>query len=234
MRRDSGSIKVWDLPLRLFHWILAAAITVAFLSAEEGSPLSAWHIPAGWTVAVLLAFRLIWGFVGGEHARFRDFIRPSRIGRHISDLVRGRREAPLGHNPLGGLAVLGLLGLAGAAVATGIGLERSERFEEVHEMLAYMLLAMIALHVAAVLLMSAVTRENLVRAMLTGRKRLDLHPGARDAVPPKIAASAAALAVIGLSAYGALLMDSAAFTPHAHEEGGTESPGAEEEAEDLE
>jgi hypothetical protein len=73
------TFRVWDAPLRLFHWVLVAAIAVAFLSSEEDSPIAAWHMTAGWISAVLLVFRLVWGFVGGEHARFADFLRPSGL-----------------------------------------------------------------------------------------------------------------------------------------------------------
>ena len=83
MTADSTRVKVWDLPLRLFHWLLVAAIAIAFLSAEEGSPLNQWHVLAGWVAGVLILFRLAWGFVGGEHSRFSDFIRPSRIAHHL-------------------------------------------------------------------------------------------------------------------------------------------------------
>jgi cytochrome b len=70
-------IRVWDLPLRLFHWFLVAAIALAFLSSEEGSPLSDWHIASGWIAMVLIVFRIFWGLVGGEHSRWSDFVRPS-------------------------------------------------------------------------------------------------------------------------------------------------------------
>ena len=69
-------IKIWDQGVRLFQWLLVAAIAVAFLASEEGSALSLWHVPAGWVAAILIAFRLVWGFVGGEHARFVNLIRP--------------------------------------------------------------------------------------------------------------------------------------------------------------
>ena len=76
-------VRVWDLPLRLFHWALVVSIAVALLSYEEESPLGQWHMLSGWIVMVLLVFRVVWGFVGGEHSRFIDLLRPSRIGQHI-------------------------------------------------------------------------------------------------------------------------------------------------------
>ena len=112
-------IKTWDWGVRLFHWLLVAAIAVAFLSSEEGSALSAWHVPAGWVAAILIVFRLVWGLVGGEHARFANLIRPSRMVGHVRGLFAGRVHASLGHNPLGGIAVLVLLALVAATAVTG-------------------------------------------------------------------------------------------------------------------
>lgn len=77
------TVKVWDPGVRIFHWLLVISIAVAFLSSEEEGALAPWHIPAGWVAAVLIVFRLIWGLVGGEHARFANFIRPSKIAAHL-------------------------------------------------------------------------------------------------------------------------------------------------------
>lgn len=203
-------IRVWDLPLRAFHWLLVIAIAVAFLSSEEGSALNHWHVLSGWVVAVLLVFRLVWGFVGGEHSRFSDFIRPCRIGDHVSGLLRGRREAALGHNPLGAVAVAFLLGLTGVTVWTGaFGGEASE---DLHEVVAWTLLAMVGLHIAAVIVMSLFERENLARAMVTGKKSAERHPDAADAKPPSAIGLLLALAVIAGSAYAILRYDPQAFT----------------------
>jgi cytochrome b len=105
-------IRVWDLPLRLFHWLLVAAITVAFLSSEEGSPLSDWHVASGWFAAVLIVFHIFWGLAGGEHSRWSDFVRPSYLATHFRELARFRPAPTLGHNPLGAVSVLVLLPLA--------------------------------------------------------------------------------------------------------------------------
>jgi len=85
-------IHVWDLPVRLFHWLLVATSLAAFLSSEEDSALALWHVPTGWVAAVLIAFRLAWGFVGGEHARFADFLKPDRIAHHLGSLFSGKPE----------------------------------------------------------------------------------------------------------------------------------------------
>ena len=209
------SIKTWDWGVRLFHWLLVAATAVAFLSSEEGSALSPWHVPAGWVAAVLIAFRLVWGFVGGEHARFVNLIRPSRMAGHVRGLFAGRVHASLGHNPLGGIAVLVLLALVAATTFTGI-----RGGEGGHEAIAYILLAMIALHVVAVVAMSFLTRDNLVGAMITGRKKTTHFPNARDAAPPARVAVPLAVLVVAGSTYAATRIDPQAFTPGAHGEAG--------------
>ena len=208
-------IMVWDLPLRLFHWALVISIAVAFLSSEEDSPLSQWHMLSGWIVAVLLVFRVVWGFVGGEHSRFADFLRPSRIGHHVSGLLGGAKEASLGHNPIGALAIVVLLGLSAATVGTGAF--GGESAEDLHETLAWVLLGMVGIHVAAVVVMSFLERENLPLAMITGTKSSRGHPGAVDARRPGgIALLLAAVAAAG-AVYVILQYDPQAFTPRSTE-----------------
>ena len=218
---EAAGVRVWDLPLRLFHWLLVAAVAVAFVSAEEDSILRGWHVTAGWIAALLIGFRLVWGFIGGEHARFASFVRPSRLRAHLATLVAGRPEASLGHNPLGAIATLVLLITVAAVVATGTMLiGGGGGGEDLHEGLANALLALIGLHVAAVLMMSVLSRENLVRAMVTGRKPRARHPGAVDGRPaPGLALPVAALAIAG-GGYGILQFDPLAMTPGAHSEAG--------------
>jgi cytochrome b len=216
------SIKVWDLPVRLFHWLLVAAIAVAFVSADDDSPLSGVHMAAGWVAAVLIAFRLVWGFVGGEHARFADFLKLGQIGHHLSGLLSLRPAATTGHNPLGGVAVVAMLATVGGVVYSGAAVSGGEDF---HEALAYLLVGLIALHVAAVVLMSLLTRENLVRAFVTGRKTAALHPGARDArAPSPIAVPVGAIA-IAAAAYGITQLDPTAFAPGARAHGEASEAG---------
>ena len=210
MNAPAKRLKVWDWPLRLFHWLLVVAIAVAFLSSEEDSVLNQWHVLSGWVVAVFIVFRLAWGFIGGEHSRFSDFIRPSRIAHHISGLVRGQSEPSLGHNPLGAVAVVILLALT--AVTVWSGAFGGEAAEELHEVIAWVLLAMVGLHVLAVLLMSMLERENLVRAMITGDKPAARHPGAVDANAPRPVALVVAGALIAATAYLILQYDGGAFT----------------------
>lgn len=207
---EAKSIKVWDWPLRLFHWTLVIVIAVAFLSAEEDSALNQWHVMAGWLAAILVTFRIAWGFIGGEHSRFSDFVRPSRIADHISGIARGRKEPTLGHNPLGGIAVLLLLALTAVTVWTGAF--GGESAEDLHELVGWTLLAMVALHVVAVVIMSLLERENLIRAMVTGRKPEAGHPGASDARNPGALALLIAVIVVLGTAYAIRRYDPQAFT----------------------
>ena len=205
----SVKVRVWDLPLRLFHWVLVTAVAIAFLSSEEDSVLNQWHVLAGWIAGTLIVFRLVWGFVGGEHSRFADFIRPSRVGEHITGLFKGHVKATLGHNPLGGISVVILLALTGVSVWTGaFGGKAAVDF---HELVAWTLLAFVGLHIAAVVIMSFLERESLIRAMITGKKQAARHPGARDARRPSLLGIVAAAVVFAGTIYAVLQYDPEAF-----------------------
>lgn len=200
-------LRVWDVPLRLFHWLLVVAIALALLSAEEGSPLNDWHILSGWVAGLLVLFRLVWGIFGGEHSRFANFVKPSALGHHVRELLGGRAEPTIGHNALGALSVLLLLAMVIATVWTGAVLA-----EELHELLGWTLLALVVVHVLAVLLMSRLTHENLVRAMADGTKPADRHPGSVDARAPGAFAYLAAAIAIGAGIWAVISFDPQAFT----------------------
>lgn len=172
MVAGEASVRVWDPLVRLFHWSLVAAFATAFLS-EEGERL---HEVAGYVVLGLLAFRLVWGLIGPAHARFKDFVpSPARLWAYLRSLVRGRPERYLGHNPAGAVMILCLLGTVFIAAGSG-WLMTTDRFwgtkwvEELHEVSAWLALALVGVHVAGVVVSSLLHRENLVRAMITGRK----------------------------------------------------------------
>lgn len=211
-------ITVWDLPVRLFHWLLVGSIAVSFLSSEEDSILATWHMTAGWIAAVLIAFRLSWGFIGGKHARFASFIRPSELLPHLRGLFKGKAERSVGHNPLGGMAVLALLGGTAAVVWTGIQLTGAGGSEDLHETIAYGLLGLIAVHVIGVIVMSVMTRDNLVKAMITGRKPAAGLP-AQPSERPRALAALAGGAVVVMSALGIMQYDKNAFDGVSREAG---------------
>jgi cytochrome b len=223
-------LRVWDLPLRLFHWLLVATVLIAFLSSEEDSVFAPWHIPAGWFAAVLIAFRLVWGFVGGEHARFSDFLKPGRLAHHLGGLLSGKPGRSIGHNALGGIAIVALLGTVGAIVYTGATMS-GESEGGLHEALTNVLLGLIGLHVVAVIAMSLLTKDNLIGAFITGTKRADLHPGAHDAGPPMPIALPVAAIAMAAGVYGATTIDPKAFSPGAHAEAGDQNEGKSEKGE---
>ena len=169
---NDGKVLVWDLPVRIFHWLLAASFAGAWQTAEH----ERWrllHITFGCTVLVLAVLRLAWGFFGTRHARFGDFVRgPGEVLRYLGGLVRGKPRHYVGHNPAGALAIVALLALAVTAAASGLATwTLGDAYEEVHEVLANLMLALVGVHVAAVVVSGWLHRENLVAAMFSGRKR---------------------------------------------------------------
>lgn len=170
------TVTVWDPLVRLLHWTLLGAVTTAWCSTLHIGIPSRWHEPAGYTALACLALRLIWGVVGSRHARFGDFVcAPRPTSRYAAQVLRGRARRYLGHNPLGGWMVLALLACI-AALTTSGWLQTTDRYwgsealETVHTTLAWSLLGLVALHVTGVVFTSHAHRENLVRAMITGRK----------------------------------------------------------------
>lgn len=166
------TVRVWDPVIRVFHWTLVAAFATAFL-VEEGGRL---HDAAGYVVLGLIALRLVWGVIGPEHARFASFVPgPAGLVAYLRGLARGKPARFLGHNPLGGVMIVLLLVTVFTAAASG-WLMTTDRFwgvgwvEELHEITAWLALALVAVHVTGVLVSSLLHRENLVRAMITGHK----------------------------------------------------------------
>jgi hypothetical protein len=160
------------------------------------------------------------------HARFRDFLHPGEIGGHIKKLIGRRGEASLGHNALGGIAILAMLVLVIATVWSGAAIQ-GEAGEELHETIGYTLLALIAVHVIAVLIMSIWNRENLIVAMISGRKPARRHPGASHARAPHLLSYLAAALAVAAGAYAIQNYDPAAFQAHPleDEEARTTVPG---------
>lgn len=166
-------VLVWDAPLRVFHWLLALSFTGAYLSAES----ERWrlvHVTLGYTMAGLVVFRIIWGLIGPRHARFVNFVRsPGAALRYLRSLVDRNPEHHAGHNPAGGLAIVALLALAALTTAFGWATYNElggDWLSELHETSANLMLGVIVVHLIGVAVGSWAHRENLVSAMLTGRK----------------------------------------------------------------
>lgn len=171
---ERPTILVWDAPVRVFHWLLAASFVGAYVTAEAERWLLL-HVTLGYTVGALVAFRLLWGLVGTRHARFASFVRgPAAVADYLRSLLGRHPEPSTGHNPAGGWAIVALLILAALSAATGWATyveAGGEWFEDLHEALSNAMLALVVVHVGAVLLSSRLHRENLVRSMITGRKQ---------------------------------------------------------------
>jgi cytochrome b len=178
-------VRVWDPLVRLFHWLLVASFAVAYLTQEQDYAL---HLQAGYVGLALLASRLPWGFVGPRHARFRDFVdRPAAAIAYVRDLPTPRRRRYLGHNPAGGWMIVLLLGTLLTIGVSGIALDGAENragplgdtglfrhttlIIRIHTIATDVALALIGVHLAGVIASSLAHRENLVLAMITGRKR---------------------------------------------------------------
>ena len=177
------SVVVWDLPIRLFHWLIVVAIGVSWWSAEYR--FINVHRYSGYALLGLLVFRLYWGFVGSPTARFGQFIRgPGEIARYLKEPAAHGRP---GHNPLGGYSVVAMLVLLLAQVTIGlfvtdidglesgplsylVSFEASRVLADAHEIIFNVLLALIALHIAAILFYLVARRMNLIGAMITGKR----------------------------------------------------------------
>lgn len=168
-----SSTLVWDLPVRLFHWLLVLCFAGAWLTAESEH----WrlvHVTLGYTMAALVAFRIVWGLLGTRYARFSSFVRgPSAVLAYLRSLSGPKPEHHTGHNPAGALAIVGLLGLTALTTAFGWAAYNElggEWLAEGHEVLANTMILLVGVHLLGVVSGSLAHGENLARAMVTGRK----------------------------------------------------------------
>lgn len=209
----SREVRVWDPFVRIFHWLLVLLFASAYLSAGENGLVHVW---SGYGIAILLVLRIVWGLVGPRRARFSDFVTgPFRGLAYLAAMIRGNGPRFLGHSPAGGLMVVALIVMLAGTVGMGMSLLAQRAgsgplapfitqvqrpvntdgtpgrrppspLKEVHETLANLVLGLVVLHIGGVVLASRAHRENLARAMVTGRKRYDgdeadLEPGDRPA-----------------------------------------------------
>jgi len=207
--------RVWDAPTRLFHWAVVVLVGASWLTQHEG-----WmdqHVLCGYAMFTLLLFRLIWGIVGSDTARFGLFLsNPVAACRHLARLRRREPDTAIGHNAAGGWMVLAMLGLLGVQVGTGlcandevsvegplahvVGSRNSDWLSHVHAVNFRLIEAAIALHLLAILAYRVLRGHRLVLPMVTGNKRLpDTLPAPRMASPAK--AFAALCAAAGLVAF---------------------------------
>ena len=191
-------IRVWDLPLRLFHWALAILVlcsaTTGLLGEKLGASVVEWHARSGYAILSLLLFRIVWGFCGGSQARFVNFLRwPRTVLDYVRRALRGEKQLVIGHNPAGGWSVLAMLLFLSLQAGTGLFLADEDlafeaplakhvsshmvdALKEFHEANFFLLAALVVMHLAAIAYYFFVKREDLVRPMLSGERELAAAP----------------------------------------------------------
>ena len=203
-------MRVWDAPTRLFHWAIVLLMAFSYVSIQKD--WTQLHFLSGYTVLTLLLFRLAWGFIGSETSRFRQFIRsPVLALRHIAAFGQRGPDTEIGHNAAGGWAVLAMLAALLVQVGTGlfsnddidaqgplahdVSKRTSDWLSGIHSLSFWVLLALVAVHILAIIAYAAVKRHDLVRAMVTGKKRLPANLR-----QPRFASPALAAAILAVSA----------------------------------
>jgi len=195
---DLLPVRVWDLPTRVFHWVLASCVLFSISTAYIGGNAMAWHFRSGYVVFTLLAFRLLWGLIGGHWSRFSSFLyAPQTVLRYLRGESRSDEHHDIGHSPLGALSVFGLLALLVAQVGSGLFADdeisnagplvkfvsgsTSSLLTKWHSVFGQRLIVILTLvHVAAITFYAVKRQRNLVRPMILGDKLL----------PPGVPASA--------------------------------------------
>jgi cytochrome b len=167
------AVLVWDFPIRVFHWLLVVSFAGAWLTSES----EAWqmiHYAFGYTAVALVLFRIFWGLVGTRYARFSQFIKgPAETMHHLKSLLTGKQQLGPGHNPAGTLAMISLMVLVLLIGLTGYWSVKEflgDFMSGAHESISNLVLVVVVIHIAAAIMMSFIQKENLVRAMVTGKK----------------------------------------------------------------
>ena len=185
-------IRVWDLPIRLFHWLLVACVLGSLICVNIGGNAIQWHAYFGYSILTLLIFRIIWGFIGSTHARFASFL-PNREA--ITNYLQGKSPRFLGHNPIGALSVFALLLVLSIQAVTGLFVDDEIAFQgplskylsessvsffsEMHESNQVVIYILIAIHIAAIWYYKKLKGEDLIRPMISGDKEIDPSEEAR-------------------------------------------------------
>lgn len=211
------SIQVWDIPTRLFHWILVGLVIFSFITGKIGIGAMRYHEWSGFAILVLVVFRLVWGFIGGQQSRFTRFVKgPAAVMRYAASLLRMESKPHIGHNPLGGWSILAMLISLLIQVGTGlfanddiltegplyalVSKQTSDWLTGVHHLNQNVLLVLVLIHIAAVLFYLVARRENLIKPMLTGDKLWEKR------IEPSRGSPALAIVVAGLVAAAAYVI----------------------------
>ena len=191
-----AAILVWDLPTRLFHWLLVVLLAASFVTAKTGGNAMQYHEWSGIMILALLVFRMIWGFVGSQPSRFKDFVKePTAVWRYAMALFKGNSARYLGHNPLGGWSVLAMLLVLLLQACLGlfanddivtegplylwVSKQTSDWLTGIHKLNQYLIMVLAVVHLLAVFFHYFVKHENLLKPMITGVK----HWTGKDTAP---------------------------------------------------
>jgi len=212
------AILVWDVPTRLFHWLIVVLVAVCFVSGKIGGNAMQYHEWSGVTILVLLVFRISWGFFGSQPSRFKDFVKgPVAVWCYATEMVKGKSVRYLGHNPLGGWSVLAMLLVLMLQACLGlfanddiltegplyllVSKATSDWLTKIHRLNQYVLMGLVAIHLFAVAFHFFVKRENLLKPMITGTK----HWPGNDTAPAMVS-TWLALIIAALSMGGVYLL----------------------------
>lgn len=216
MPPDIRQVRVWDLPTRLFHWLLAGCVIASVISAKVGGNAMVWHLRLGYVVLALLAFRLLWGVMGGRWSRFVSFVySPTTLLRYLRGQGRADEHLDVGHTPTGALSVFALLGILAVQVATGLIADdeiattgplikfvsgaTSSLATSWHKTFGqWLIITLVVLHIAAIVFYLVKKRQNLVQPMITGDKPLPENvPASVDSITSRGLAAALLAACAG-------------------------------------
>lgn len=210
----SGRVRIWDLPTRLFHWLLLALVFTSFVTGKIGGNAMQWHMWSGYAILTLIVFRILWGLAGSHYALFSTFVRGPR---EVLAALRGGATPTAGHNPLGALSVLALLAVLLLQAVTGLFANDDIATEgplaklvsgafsalatRIHAFNEYVILSLVALHLAAIAFYFFAKRDNLVKPMLTGDKSGIDAPAAADDRATRLRAVLLLALAVGLVSY---------------------------------
>jgi len=209
------SIPVWDIPTRLFHWILVGLVIFSFITGKIGATAMRYHEGSGFAILVLVVFRIVWGFIGSRQSRFSNFVKgPAAVIRYASSLLRKDSMPHIGHNPLGGWSILAMLTSLLIQVGTGlfanddiltegplyalVSKPTSDWLTGVHLLNQKVLAVIVLIHIAAVIFHLIAKRENLIKPMISGNK---IWPKNIDSTPATPALAILVVAVVAAAAY---------------------------------
>ena len=218
------TLRIWDLPTRLFHWLLVVCIVGAVICVNIGGNLMQWHAYFGYAALSLVLFRVLWGFIGAVHSRFTTFVpSPQRLIAFLS----GKEGSGLGHNPLGSLSVIALLLVVGIQASTGLFTDDDIAFQgplakhvsnatvsllsSIHALNSNILFGLIGLHLLAIAYYQWVKRESILRPMIQGDKEVDVERDgnglpASALIASSDSASQRLIALVSLCAIALLLL----------------------------